>query len=258
MAELSFLDQREAAASLNRYFAITLHSGAVPDPSFSYTADDLITERTLIDILEQQAVALGQPGLPVTGTLFAKRYSVWVRGALAAWSLFDVPLSLEHGNVGITLADRGIMYYTAYPASSERLESEVMDRAVLTRQYVMRLREHLFPVLQAVSSYTGANQKVMWSLIGHNVYSLYASFASNSEFRLGQERLAIVQEDWRTLASAAFLESARYTRFEHPRWQGPPVYLRNHCCLAHKLESHGYCDSCPKLTNEERLTIING
>ncbi|MHA7967662.1 (2Fe-2S)-binding protein [Paenibacillus sp. CAU 1782] len=256
MAELSFRDLGEAAASLSRYFAITLHSEPASDRSFSYTAEDLIAERSLVRILERQEAALGQPGLHVTGTLFAKRYSVWARGALAAWSLFDVPLSLEHGKVGITLANRGIMYYTAYPASFERLEPGVMDRSAMTRQYIMRLEEHLMPILRAVSSCTGANEKVMWSIIGHNVYSLYASLASNSEFHLGQDRLAIIQEDWGMLASAAFLDSPRYKVFKHPRWTGPPLYLRKHCCLAHKLESHGYCASCPKLANEERLTLL--
>jgi ferric iron reductase protein FhuF len=257
MAEPIFLNQGEAAASLSHYFAITLYNEEQPNPSFSYTAEDLITESSLAHIVEQQAAALGQPGLHVTGTLFAKRYSVWVRGALAAWSLFDSPLDLDHSRVGLALADRGIMHYSAKPAFPEQTEDGERERKASTQQYMRSLEKHLIPVVRAVSLYTGANEKVVWSIIGHNVFSLYASLDSLSEFRLSPERLAIAQEDWITLASsAAFLKSARYPLFQHPRWQGPPVYVRKHCCLAHKLDSHGYCDSCPKLTNEERLNLF--
>ncbi len=257
MTEHRFEHQGEAAASLSRFFAITLCNGAQPNHSFPYTAEDLITESSLALIVEQQAAALGQPGLRVTGTLFAKRYSVWVRGALAAWSLFDNPLDLDHGSVGLALMDQGIMHYSAKPAFPEQTEFGERERTSRTQQYMRSLEEHLIPVVRAVSSYTGANEKVMWSIIGHNVFSLYASLGSLSEFRLSPERLAISQKDWRTLASsAAFLESARYPLFQHPRWQGPPVYVRKHCCLAHKLDSHGYCESCPKLTNEERLNLF--
>jgi ferric iron reductase protein FhuF len=249
----------EAAASLLHYFAIRLEPG--PDSDYPYSASDLISETSLVRILDRQAAALGHPERHVTGTLFAKRYSVWARGALAAFSLYDIPLDLTHENVKLRLADRGMMLYAAEPASREGLEGA--ERSTFAARYMDRLREHLAPIIKTVSACTGANETVMWSLVGHNTYSLYGSLTdvrSSNRLSLSPNRLELVLQDWKTLASAEPLGPAGYVEFQDPLWQGPPVYVRAYCCLAYRLagkEKPVYCETCPKLTAESRRLLLS-
>lgn len=250
---------REAAASLLRYFAIHLEPSS--DSDYPYSASDLICETSLARILDLQAAALGHPEPHVTGTLFAKRYSVWARGALAAFSLYDIPLDLAHKNVKLRLADRGMMLYAAEPASREWIAGA--DRSASAARYMEQLREHLAPIMKAVSACTGANETVMWSLVGHNTYSLYGSLTddrSSNRLQLSPNRLELVVQDWKTLASAEPMGPPHYVRFQDPLWQGPPVYVRPYCCLAHRLsekEKPVYCETCPKLTAESRRLLLS-
>lgn len=252
--------QGEAAEALQRHFALTLNSGSPVD--FPYTAADLIRESSLIAILDRQAAALGHPEPHVTGTLFAKRYSVWARGALASFSLYDYPLDLDHGRVRFRLAERGMMHYAAEAAIIVPCGTSGQDdRSTSASQYMGKLREHLAPIMRAVSTCTGANEKVMWSLVAHNAHSLYGGLEADSGLPMGRDRRSVVQHDWRMLSSAEPFGAARFSKFEDERLQGPPLYLRRHCCLAHKLDRigdsvHGYCGSCPKLTSEERWKLL--
>lgn len=250
---------REAAASLLHYFAIHLEPG--PDSDYPYSASDLICETSLARILDLQAAALGHPERHVTGTLFAKRYSVWARGALAAFSLYDIPLDLAHEKVKLRLADRGMMRYAAEPASREGMVGS--DRSTSAARYMEQLREHLAPIIKAVSACTGANETVMWSLVGHNTYSLYGSLTddrSSNLLRLSPSRLGLVLQDWKSLASAEPMGPAGYVRFQDSLWQGPPVYVRPYCCLAYRLgakEKPVYCETCPKLTADSRRLLLS-
>ncbi|MHA6480419.1 IucA/IucC family C-terminal-domain containing protein [Paenibacillus sp. strain BS8-2] len=253
------LASREAAASLLRYFAI--HLAPWSDSDYPYSSSDFICENSLTRILDRQSAALGNPESHVTGTLFAKRYSVWARGVLAAFSLYDTPLDLAHENVKFRLADRGMMLYAAEPSREEGLTKT--NRSTFARTYMNRLREHLAPIFKAVSSNTGASETVMWSLVGHNVYSLYGSLTdSTSSYPLSTNRLELVMQDWQALALTETMGPARYTRFNDPLWQGPPVYVRAYCCLAYQLGGKGqeepdYCETCPKLSAERRLLMLS-
>lgn len=120
---------------------------------------------------------------------------------------------------------------------------------------------HLEPVLRAVAVATGANDKVMWSLVAHNVQQLYARMINDESIWKTDERLEQIKEDqniWlEEQTENAFTFANELQCFEHSGWQGPPFLIRRYCCLAYQVgdgsHTHGYCDSCPKLDSESRL-----
>lgn len=135
-------------------------------------------------------------------------------------------------------------------------------RGAHARSFVQQLLEHLHPVLRAVSMHTGAHLQVMWSLIAHNVFSLYAMLQTEPGYWRNDQRLRLIGADWHALAAVEPFSEA-FHRFEHLRWQGKPVYMRTCCCLAYTLHldggrGHGYCGTCPRLRPEERLRVLAG
>lgn len=67
-----------------------------------------------------------------------------------------------------------------------RSESGLLKKRVLL---------HLEPVLRAVAVATRASDKVMWSLVAHNVQQLYARMINDQSIWKTDERLAKIQED---------------------------------------------------------------
>ncbi|WFR62033.1 (2Fe-2S)-binding protein [Paenibacillus amylolyticus] len=120
---------------------------------------------------------------------------------------------------------------------------------------------HLEPVLRAVAIRTGASDKVMWSLVAHNVQQLYARMIHDQRIWKTNQRLEQIKEDqsiWLDRHNDnGYTFANELQQFEHPMLQGPPFFIRRYCCLAYQVENeshtHGYCNSCPKLDSETRL-----
>lgn len=215
-------------------------------------------------IIGQQSVQLGEPEGYVVGTLFAKRYSVLIMGLAASISLFDTPLSLRPGALRFRLTDAGTMQYEAERAAYGGFPVNDMDaRQARLAEYKEHLLEHLRQVFGAISGYTGAKEKVMWSLVAHNLHTLYGRLHTHSELWDSEKRGLVISQDYNTLLQPEKPDelSMRFRRYEHPKLQGRPFYLRKHCCLAYQIrvgpEAGEYCSTCPRLSPEERRLALN-
>ncbi|WP_340021587.1 (2Fe-2S)-binding protein [Paenibacillus sp. FSL K6-1096] len=247
---------------MQEHFVVTV-AGNRKD-SFPYSTEDLLDAVRLPLIIGQQSVQLGEPPGYVTGTLFAKRYSVLIMGLAASISLFDTPLSLRPGALRFGLTDAGTMRYEAErEASGVFPVNDVEARQTRLIEYQEYLLEHLRQVFGAVSGYTGAKEKVMWSLVAHNLHTLYERLHSHSELWDSEKRDLIISQDYNTLLQPKKPDelSMRFRRYEHPQRQSPPFYLRTHCCLAYRVktgpEAGEYCSTCPSLSPEERRLTLN-
>ncbi|NQX67273.1 hypothetical protein HQN90_14220 [Paenibacillus alba] len=251
----------ELTTSLQRYFATSIR-GSVDD-LFPYSAAELLDEASRSPILRQQSAQLGDPECRVVGTLFAKRYSVFVMGLFAAISLFDTPLAASPEIVRFRVTSAGAMAYETEFEDSPRMSTwHHEERRVKLVDYVLQLQSHLQHIFAAISASTGASIKVMWSLVSHNLRNLYTRLEADESLWRTTERLRLILADRDVLfePTSGNVFAVKLHLFEHPEWQGAPLLLRGHCCLAYKIqhgsESHGYCISCPQLRPEERLAML--
>lgn len=259
-------DYLEMSEALQQFFVTTIRANC-DDSKYPFRVKDLLNEEKRNSILREQAMQqglqLGGRGSAAVGTLFAKRYSVFVMSVISAFSLYDTILSIADDDVRFELNGAGGMRYaTRLERTSLEAEDPVQRRSEsgLLKQRVLL---HLELVLRAVAVGTGASDKVMWSLVAHNVQQLYARMIHDQSIWKTDERLAKIQADqslWldRQNDNACTCTFANeLQQFEHSGWQGAPFLIRRYCCLAYQVGSgsheHAYCNSCPKLDSESRL-----
>lgn len=262
MSGVQPFDNQWMKAFLQQHFTVTVTENR--SISFPYSTEDLLDEAKLPLILRQQSYQLGEPSGLVVGTLFAKRYSVLIMGLVASISLFDKPMSLLPGALRFRSTDGGAMRYEAEMAASGMFPvNDKKARQACLAEYVEHLLEHLRQVFQAVSSYTGAKEKVMWSLVSHNLHNLYGRLHTDIGLWDSENRGRVIGQDYIILLQPEKPDelSMNFLRYEHPKLQGRPFYLRRHCCLAYRTrigpDAEEYCSTCPKLSPEERWRILD-
>ncbi|WP_143781027.1 (2Fe-2S)-binding protein [Paenibacillus amylolyticus] len=250
--------------ALQQFFVTTIRVDC-DDSKYPFRVKDLLNDEKRNSILHEQAaqqgLQLGGKGSVAVGTLFAKRYSVFVMSVISALSLYDTILSIADDDVRFELNGAGGMRYETRLKSSFLEDGDPVQRRSESGLLKKRMLLHLEPVLRAVAVATGASDKVMWSLVAHNVQQLYARMIHDQSIWKTDERLAKIQEDqsiWLDRQNDNACTFANELQcFEHSSWQGPPFLIRRYCCLAYQVGSgshaHGYCDSCPKLDSESRL-----
>ncbi|GGF86671.1 hypothetical protein GCM10010912_34930 [Paenibacillus albidus] len=262
MSGVQPFDNQWMKVFLQQHFAVTVTENR--SISFPYSTEDLLDEAKLPLIIREQSIQLGEPEGLVVGTLFAKRYSVLIMGLVASISLFDTPMSLLPGTLRFRPTDGGAMQYEAEMAASGKfLVNDTGARQACLAKYLEHLLEHLRQVFLAVSSYTGAKEKVMWSLVSHNLRNLYGRLHTDSGLWDSEDRGRIISQDYNTLFQPEKPDelSMRFLRYEHPKLQGRPFYLRTYCCLAYRIrigpDAEEYCSTCPKLSPEERWRLLD-
>ncbi|APO44961.1 hypothetical protein BS614_13705 [Paenibacillus xylanexedens] len=257
-------DYSEMSEALQQFFVTTIQA-TCDDSKYPFHVKDLLNEEKRNLILREQAVQqglqLGGKGSVAVGTLFAKRYSVFVMSVISAFSLYDTILSIADDDVRFELNGAGGMRYETRLKRTLLEGGDPVQRRSESGLLKKRVLLHLEPVLRAVAVSTGASDKVMWSLVVHNVQQLYVRMINDQSIWKTDERLAKIQADqslWLDRQNDnACTFASELQCFEHSGWQGPPFLIRRYCCLAYQVGSgnhaHAYCNSCPKLDSESRL-----
>ncbi|WP_046233840.1 IucA/IucC family C-terminal-domain containing protein [Paenibacillus algorifonticola] len=238
------------------------------EPAYPFSSGDLLSPEALKPVLAKQAEQLGHPNSIVTGTLFAKRYSVLVMGLVAAFSLFDCILDIKPDNIRFKLTKEAEMEYQILQSPIRMLPAEKVElRSIAAADFASALfLEHIKPVFAAVSVYTGAKLPHMWSLVSHNLQNLFLRLELQCLTEEAASRRRMLSAD-RELLLAPLLHTPsavfenplalKLRSFSHETRQDESFYLRRHCCLAYRLsldgEAHGNCLTCPKATVQERL-----
>ena len=266
MGSIRDSDHLEMTDTLRNFF-VTSIGDMREDSLYPFCAKDLLDEEKRMLILHEQAIQQGLKlrgkGAIAVGTLFAKRYSVFVMAVISAFSLYDARLSIVDETVRFELNGSGGMRYKTLLESASLQGSEDPDLRRIDAEILKDgLKQHLDQLFQSVAEVTGASPKVMWSLVAHNVQQLYIRLMRGQWGWLTERRLNRIEQD-RDL----WLESSetnpfaiQLQPFEHSKWKGPLLYIRRYCCLAYQVgdgdHSHGYCNSCPKLTPDMRLNNL--
>jgi ferric iron reductase protein FhuF len=271
-------DRSEMVAVLETSFVTSIR-GADESSTYAFAVGDLLHDEKRDLILQQQAIQQGLDqdgtGSVAVGTLFAKRYSVWVMAVISACSLYDTLLNIEDDVVRFELNGTGGMRYeTRLERSLDKGSglgiganvaptSEVLAQR---RTEISMLRDslqlHLGRIFQSVAAATGANLRVMNALVAHNVQQLLTRLIEDQAIWKTDKRLQLIKDDVQVWLEESTNNSffTRFQRFEHPEWQGPPLLIRRYCCLAYQVGSgssaHGYCNTCPKLDSESRQRML--
>lgn len=229
---------------------------------FPYAASDLLDPAVLYEVLARQSRQLGDVSSDVTGTLFAKRYSVLIAGMFAAYTLYDLPISTDLRDTRIRLEQGGTMAYLVRhdpQFANSKGHTSIRLSASEARSgfsaYAQRIDEHFRTIFDAVSSITRANKKVLRSLVLHQVHMLYAALQAEAAYPDFQplDRTSIIAADCLALnrpENAAFHASFRHAEESTPNL---PLLMRRYCCQAYRTspegKPHGYCESCPKIVS---------
>ncbi|MDT0122017.1 (2Fe-2S)-binding protein [Paenibacillus sp. RRE4] len=258
---------------------VTSIRGADENSTYAFAVSDLLHDEKRGLILHQQALQqgldLGGTGSVAVGTLFAKRYSVWVMAVISACSLYDTLLNIEDDVVRFELNGTGGMRYetrlersidngsglgsgTNIDSTSEVLAQRRTEISMLRDS----LQLHLERIFQSVAAATGASTRVMHALVAHNVQQLLTQIIEDHAIWKTDKRLELIKDDVQVWLEESTNNtfSTRLQRFEHPEWEGPPFLIRRYCCLAYQVGSgssaHGYCNTCPKLDSESRWRML--
>jgi ferric iron reductase protein FhuF len=173
----------------------------------------------------------------------------------------------EHG-FRFLMADEAVTAAPRLPAATSAARRESLQR------HLERLFEdHVTPVWDQLAAHTGADHRSMWSLLSTNIATLFLWGRREpyiSRFGITAELQERMQEDEALVFShgdvGPFPLRSRNplvqpTRlFTPPVELGPPLYLRTKCCLRYRLHADGervpYCSTCPKISDHERLRLL--
>ncbi|MCM3131643.1 (2Fe-2S)-binding protein [Paenibacillus polysaccharolyticus] len=271
-------DHEQMVAVLESSFVTSIR-GVDETLKYAFGVSDLLHEEKRELILQEQAIQQGLDhggtGSVAVGTLFAKRYSVWVMAVIAACTLYDTLLNIKDDVVRFEMNGTGSMRYeTRLERSLDNGSGLGLGANIAPTSEVLaqrrteismlrdRLQLHLGRIFESVAAATGANTRVMHALVAHNVQQLLTRVIEDHAIWKTDKRLELIKHD-----AHVWLEestdntfSTRLQRFEHPEWEGPPLLLRRYCCLAYQVGSgssaHGYCNTCPKLDSESRWRML--
>lgn len=247
-----------AATFLRKHSCISLRE--IEHKHFPFVVSELLNSNAREHILQLQSLQLGNPEAVVVGTLFAKRYSVFCMGLIGALSLFDLRLAYSSERIRFRIINEGAMHYETELSDQDLLTTvDIREREAAVSAYAEGLQSHLNKLFHSISAHTGASERVMWSLISNNILNMYDRIENDKAIWQTTDRLELIQHDRAILfapqSSNKF--SLKLRRFDHPAYHGQPFYLRKYCCLAYKVNQNGieheYCNTCPKLSSEERL-----
>ncbi|TDQ40759.1 hypothetical protein [Aureibacillus halotolerans] len=222
----------------------------------SYRVSDLLDSVTLRTLIELQRIELGDPDDVVIGTMFAKRYSVYMMAGAAAFSLYDTPLSLRHDNVAIYPSSGATMHYETELADVSGTTLQDADRRESFPAYITQMEEHLAPLFAVVSAETGAHSTVLWSLVAHNIQSMYLRLTDPAQTSLSEKRRQQIVADQSDLLDSRDQTKLGIKLRRFVPQEGHAMLLRKHCCLAFKTRQsgigHGYCSTCPRQSKRSR------
>lgn len=229
--------------------------GEAPKEAFSMTGEELLTSN-LRDFLNLMGPAISSPHLKVTGSLFMKRYTVYM-AALYAMSSEDCVLPIDFGNFQMSV--QGTQLFFHFPSSA--IKPRVGNRKEWRKQILHHIfRDHLTKLIQNIVEQTSVFPKTLWSHVAFYIAHSYEKWIQETTDMVKKNRLLDDYQALRELEAELFgLDenplSQPIERFEHPALEGETIAIRSKCCFNFCLSSRKACYTCPKLSDEERISL---
>lgn len=234
-----------------------------PDkPVKEYSFVELTGPETARSLMESYAAFLKASDITPAATYFAS----WLRGmsltAQLLMSVHDAALdwSIENWRLLVWEKD-GRMEFAFHPVNAEIAAAPSTDRiawrnSVLDGLYSNTLR----PLVDAAAAATGLNSGQLWALMAGGMYY----FRERQLEMLGADSAAFAQVEsdyhyvMQEMKGEVFGRSrnplaVKFRLVENPRNRQEKFPLKASCCLAYKTEGHGYCYTCPKLSEAQRM-----
>lgn len=120
------------------------------------------------------------------------------------------------------------------------------------------LRDRLAPLIEAMSSVSGASRNVFWSNAGNAVEYLVGEMARHPAITP-----AILQQAYAFFECHRFADGQRNplfrpVRYDLPGDEGPAERRRRVCCIRYLLPETSYCANCPLACRERRDGVSAG
>jgi ferric iron reductase protein FhuF len=230
-------------------------------PGLYFPAVDIYDEARFGCFINEYAKAIASPKLSVTGSLFVKRYSTLMVGAMYGFIHYDYGIDLSVHNVCLVLKDQNVYYRLMKTDEPEGL-ALVRDRSDKREQYVGHvLTENITPVFEHIIRHTGIDAATLWATLSYSLAYWKGVWVRNAKFPVLQEQ---IEEDYRYLVREArpewFGATSRnplidnFHGIDDPIHAGQPILLRHKCCLNYCLPGDDrYCYTCPRITDERRI-----
>ncbi|MCS7463955.1 (2Fe-2S)-binding protein [Paenibacillus doosanensis] len=204
----------------------------------------------------------------VAGTYFASwfgavcaafQYSLWHDNAKPDLSLDNVELQLY------VKEQRAGMEFRVRQWESESLPDAAAHRSsqaveAMEAFYGRQIR----PLLESIAGVVGLNAGQLWGVIGTRLHYVKDRWLEEAETEEQRERLNHdLDQLLRGLDPAVFGRpknpfDIRFRMMENPRKPGEQMRIKAVCCLAYKTDTgHGYCFTCPRLSERERQEKID-
>lgn len=201
--------------------------------------------RTLIDRMGE---IVGSQEKRVAGSVFIKRYSALITGALYLWTHYGFAANLNR--VTVHIDDSGLIF---------RLSKQPADR---DGEFLYRLfADNACRVIDAVVSYTKVSEATLWANLSYLMAYRFREWIWNAKSDDLQESLHSIYHRIMNEPSADwFPEKSNIPLIRHFRSVEDPlqeknrILIRNKCCLSYRLPGEDrYCYTCPLISDVCRI-----
>lgn len=204
-------------------------------------ARTLLEPAYLAELLERFGTRYGHGDRRAVASLWSK----WHFSALAAHGLAanlllerDLPLGLHELHLGQSHEGQTtglVLHHAGKPLA----ELDPCSR------FTTLLDDHLTPLVEALSTVSGASPKVFWSNAGNYLEHFTNALADHPMAGpdVGEPARALMES--RTLPDGRRNPLFRPVRYVTPTARDRPARVRRLCCIRYLIDELGYCANCP-------------
>jgi len=220
----------------------------------TFAAQDLLSKKRALTILNQLAEQLGSDSMVTVAAQLAKKYAYML--------VVPVLYTMSAMNKGLNPSIKNTRFCPKWENGNSFFDLKLKNWSVSIplngretwREHLVRelFRDHIAVVWQALHLFTGVPLSILWENTATYVYWLYEQKLADMPPGI-RER---AQEDFQYLLHEApaefFLEQVQpFARFHGEKvavpWSEKPIRIRKTCCLYYQLDAEGQCcHNCPR------------
>jgi ferric iron reductase protein FhuF len=210
----------------------------------------------LFNFLKKFGLAINSPHPKVTGSLFFKRYPLYM-GAFYAMSSEDIALSIDFASFSLSL--QGSQFIFHFP--NLQLQKRTGYRNEWRTQLLKHIfRDHLTPLIQHLHQITNVCPKTLWSHVVIYLTYWYEKWIMDTTDMIKKNRFLedfhyLKEMDGQIFGLQENPLQQKFTTFSHPELGNQTISIRPNCCYHYCLPNQNKCYTCPLLGDKERVSL---
>jgi ferric iron reductase protein FhuF len=233
---------------LFKHYRITIHETGNSRISFSHSP--LRSVNSIHRLIDHMGDVLGTRDKAVAGSIFIKRYSALITGALYLWTHHSFTANLALDRVSVQIEDSGLLF---------GISNQTADDG---EQFLRHLfADNACRVLEAVAKYTKVPESTLWAHLSYLLVYRFEEWLRNATTAARRERLHAVYHRIIYQPSADWFPEktkipliGQYRSVEDPLIEGNKILIRSKCCLSYRLPGEDrYCYTCPLISDVCRI-----